>query len=447
MVRNYSNFSKWALIKYVSWLIFTVDYSIVLCKPEFKFHARIHYTPSLSIVNLERRLQSACILRGGAETNQFNPPNYSNNQRSRSDAVNERTESLRSSVSLADNAEYDPLGMYQTCLIIVLIWVTSGTLFYAFVNDWPLPQSFFYAIDAGMSIGFCTDVHETKIISKAFTVVYILLGASCVGGALALFIQDAMEGIVTANRIEYLRLLEQENKAGNIVQSDYELQSQHLPSLVNETAGPIIFFRKLANEILFMWGSNHRIYIVFIVWVLLGIIWGIVDQKWDVVTATHFAISALATGGLTAPPVNEQGILPARPAIFCGIYCLFGIPLFALTLGHFARVLVQHHVLSAEYSAIKRKLTPKEFDFAKRICTPGDNLMHLSDFIVLQLLRQGKITTEVVEMMRDIFERLDVDGDGKLTLERATSPIAADLDKPTNDWNTVPQLQPPITRN
>jgi len=51
------------------------------------------------------------------------------------------------------------------------------------------------AVDAGMSIGFCTDVAETKLGSKAFTVIYILLGASVVGGALALFIQDIVEGV------------------------------------------------------------------------------------------------------------------------------------------------------------------------------------------------------------------------------------------------------------
>ena len=40
-----------------------------------------------------------------------------------------------------------------------------------------------------MSIGFCTAIAETSISSRAFTVVYILLGASVVGGALALFVE------------------------------------------------------------------------------------------------------------------------------------------------------------------------------------------------------------------------------------------------------------------
>ena len=57
-------------------------------------------------------------------------------------------------------------------------------------------------------IGFCTQVAEVKLISQAFTILYILLGASVVGGALALFIQDAMEGLSTPVIKEYQVLLE-----------------------------------------------------------------------------------------------------------------------------------------------------------------------------------------------------------------------------------------------
>jgi hypothetical protein len=53
-------------------------------------------------------------------------------------------------------------------------------------------------VNAGMSIGFYTDIHEVKLVTKAFTIMYVLLGASVTGGALALFIQDAVEGLSTA---------------------------------------------------------------------------------------------------------------------------------------------------------------------------------------------------------------------------------------------------------
>lgn len=65
--------------------------------------------------------------------------------------------------------------MYLTCFAIVFVWISSGTLFYSNYYQWPLSQSFFYAVDAGMSIGFCTDVAETDVGSRAFTIVLYCL--------------------------------------------------------------------------------------------------------------------------------------------------------------------------------------------------------------------------------------------------------------------------------
>ena len=48
---------------------------------------------------------------------------------------------------------------------------------------------------------------ETRVGSRAFTIVYILLGASCVGGALVLFMKDIMEGIVDLRHDTFEKLL------------------------------------------------------------------------------------------------------------------------------------------------------------------------------------------------------------------------------------------------
>ena len=433
------------------------------------------------------------------------------------------------------NNEYNPLRMYLSCICIVFVWMATGTLFYSWLNEWPIPQSFFYAVDAGMSIGFCTDVYEVKLISKAFTIIYILLGASVVGGALALFIQDAVEGVTSPAIQEYEILLEKEvfdaadvsrtgvlsyeefrslilssstttsnraftsngaSRSGIIQQQNQDQQQQqqqqhdhqlteddiqilwkkfdklkdgviHFEEFVGTYRGigqlidslktqqqeqrqlhgkhrstgknnnsnnhqPSYIFvplvglcrRYIMQLRLFLskcWKLEHRIYFVFCLWIGMGITWGIVRQKWDPITATHFAISALATGGLTGPAVNSYGILEAEPAIFCGIFCLFGIPLFALTLGHFARVLVSNHINAMERVALTKPLTQTEYNLAKHLTTPNDNEVHLSDFIVLQLLRQGRISEDTIHTLKDNFDLLDDNNTGTLSLEQATS--------------------------
>ena len=380
--------------------------------------------------------------------------------------------------------------MYLTCFAIVFVWISSGTLFYSNYYQWPLSQSFFYAVDAGMSIGFCTDVAETDVGSRAFTIVHILLGASCVGGALVLLVQSALEGVASRSAAVYRLILERDSlkkafMAGGVsdimpspvlllypkdwvlrfvqrreegvlsydhfrivlksngLRSLTDREFQHVCSLYDPCGDGYIRYECFASKfegihrilptsrffvyynnsralpvriIVKAWDAsttlltneNYRIYWIFVLWVSMGIIWGIYNQGWDPITATHFAVSALATGGLTAPPVDPlTGVMPAGSALFCGFYCLFGIPLMALTLGLFARVLVEKYIIEEELVALAKPLSQSEYRFASKSLCSTDNAIHLSDYIVLQLMRQGKLSVDSFEFMKRQYQTLD----------------------------------------
>lgn len=117
--------------------------------------------------------------------------------------------------------------------------------------------------------------------------------------------------------------------------------------------------------------------------------------------------------------MDEHGILPTGPAIFCGLYCIFGIPLFALTLSQFASILVEKYVVEEELLAIKRPLTRAEFQFASKSLCSDDIGIHLSDYIVLQLFRQGKLSLELFSFMKRHFQLLDANGSGRLNWDEA----------------------------
>ena len=368
-----------------------------------------------------------------------------------------------------------------------------------------------------MSIGFCTDVAETKVASRAFTILHILLGASCVGGALVLMVQSVLEGVASRSAAEYKLILERDSmrkaffgNGGGVSRDGTCVNNQLLPNirqlksstmskakrrggvgilsyadfrdaltkngLVTLTDGQFQrvcnfydpdregcirydFFadnfrgmhriqrvsrnsiygqynakslssRTLARLYDVLSSRRHRIFLIFVSWIGMGILWGIIDQGWDPITATHFAVSALATGGLTAPPVDPlTGILPTGPALFCGFYCLFGIPLQALTLGIFARVLVEGYIIEEELASMARPLSPSEFLFARKSLRSHNNagynyldhsntdengvMLQLSDYIVLQLMRQGKLSLESFQVMQRQYQMLDQEGDNR----------------------------------
>ena len=345
--------------------------------------------------------------------------------------------------------------VYTELLVIALVWLFVGTLFYSRHNQWPLAQAFFYAVDAGMSIGFCTDVRERHITSRAFTVVYILLGTMVVGGCLTLFLEDTMEGCLEASTRGYWDLLEQKaferadgNGDGKLTYDEFHAFVSSLPHdeaahgievtqlcrRIDRAQTGLIswddFRRAGASRLLRAertsalrtfgaWAHENRVYVLFGAWLCLGVTWGALKQKWDLVTAAHFTVSALATGGLTAPPVNADGILPADDALFVGGYCVVGIPLFAIVLSKVARAIVERHVAQAERQAIATPMRPAEFELARSLCCTEDGFVHLSDFVALHLLRKGKVTIEGMRLLRAQFKLLDRDASGHLTIEEA----------------------------
>tara|TARA_B110001452_G_scaffold183480_1_gene154193 strand:- start:2255 stop:2890 length:636 start_codon:yes stop_codon:yes gene_type:complete len=83
------------------------------------------------------------------------------------------------------------LQQYLVCAGIVGSWILLATIVFAINEKWPLAQSLFYAVDTGMSIGFGA-VAEQKLSTKLFTIAHVLMGASAVGGAIALFADNAI---------------------------------------------------------------------------------------------------------------------------------------------------------------------------------------------------------------------------------------------------------------
>jgi hypothetical protein len=85
--------------------------------------------------------------------------------------------------------------VYVVTLVIYGLWIVSGLLFYYFVDDWTWATSFFFALQGGLSVGFCAPVEHTDS-SRLFTVFYILLGSSVVAGSLGQFAGQLLYGKV-----------------------------------------------------------------------------------------------------------------------------------------------------------------------------------------------------------------------------------------------------------
>jgi len=414
--------------------------------------------------------------------NRLRPPNrtsLSPVDRRRSDVINSKRNTPVSSSNLTRVGSGEKMlqrkrkkfKMYMTCIGIVFSWLSLSTLFYAKFYDWPYPQvSNLHTKNKRNCLQNRKNEEETEVASRLFTIVHILLGASCIGGVLVLLVNSILEGVYNRSTEMYKVIVERYSfdkafKAGNgrlsydefnnvlqsngcilsetelkkacseydldhngfiqyedfdrifegianIVPSSRYINSQWLPLRV--AARAFDSFTSLFTD------KNRRINILFIFWIGVGVAWGM-RYGWDPITATHFAVSALATGGLTAPKNNvESGYMDTEPALFCAIYSILGIPLFSFTLTQFARVLIEKYYVEDEYDRITQPLSPSEFEFASRSLCSTDDSIHLSDFVILQLFRQGKLSVEELEYMRIQFKAFDKSRDGRLSRSEAT---------------------------
>lgn len=206
-----------------------------------------------------------------------------------------------------------------------------------------------------MSIGFCTDVVEPNVFSRAFTVVYILLGASCVGGALVLMVQSILEEAAQRTSLRYRHILEIDSYKKDFFNDGKQSWVANLQSMQHATnpekIGALSYdgFRKslerngcyptdeefssvcktydprdngfiryedfqaiftgsdkilstlqfndrcfLTRMLVRSWRTiaplftdeTQRIYLIFIAYIGIGVIWGMMNQKWDFITAT-----------------------------------------------------------------------------------------------------------------------------------------------------------------
>jgi len=355
------------------------------------------------------------------------------------------------------------LPLAVVCIGAVAVWISLATAYYAKYENWPYAQSLFYAVDTGMSIGFGT-VAEQKLSTKLFTVAHVLMGASAVGGAIALFAEAAVAGSTAIANAEYTMasvrasfVAADTDASGSLSHKELEVVLKKVvPSLskkdmqvaisvfdhnndgqvtideflaavedfvdgetsVEESVRMAIEAKtsslvvKVAKAI-GAWLDKNRVIALWLVWILGGAAWGVMTEGWHPINGLYFAVGALATGGLEGPALNAAGTIPDKQATFVALYCLTGIPIFAMALGQFANVFVERQLAAKERAALQKPITRDEFEFAQRIMG-DDGKVDMAEFMALELLRLGKIDTNTLDTIKREFQRLDKDGDGHL---------------------------------
>jgi hypothetical protein len=172
-----------------------------------------------------------------------------------------------------------------------------------------------------------------------------------------------------------------------------------------------------------MSGFLFKAFLIFVVSVFTGVIFGMLYEKWNFGQSLLFAVSALSTGGLESPTTDNTGMW------FAGFYCLFGVPVYGYLLAS-AAGFIESKNGDAQKAAILTKFSARDSEFLMRIDEQGDGV-DWGEFLEIFLLKLDLASPEDLENIREKFNKMDVDHSGKLDIRELNVELAfskADVD-------------------
>mmetsp|Transcript_74872 Transcript_74872/g.219341 ORF Transcript_74872/g.219341 Transcript_74872/m.219341 type:complete len:418 (+) Transcript_74872:66-1319(+) len=377
------------------------------------------------------------------------------------------------------------------CTIVVVGWLLLGTFVYKIAGNcstdascaagelvetevcgWSLQESFYYSVQAGLSIGFGL-LPETEEGSRLYTVFHVMVGSSIVGGILALFMTlaisrhhadaDREERILARHcqrlhrdgykgfKLEELRGLMRRHPRFyrdilELVESDHATVESKMDTFLQMTDKER---RKAVDELIVeahsqedqlkggrlsmdqlkeldsrergikyklqtMLAAHYSFVVVwglFCFWMLLGIIYGVVAEKWSFIQSLYFAVSTCSTGGLQSVTRSPDG----WHVLFAAFFALIGVPMYGAALGTFANVIVDRYNAKVFNARMNTRFEAAEVEFVEHINGHRDTeYMGQAEFLELELLKLGVADRDLLTQLRDKFRELDTRGEGKV---------------------------------
>merc|ERR1719296_39882 len=150
-----------------------------------------------------------------------------------------------------------------------------------------------------------------------------------------------------------------------------------------------------------------------IIWVIIGALYVCLAEGASIVSGLYFAVTSMSTAGLYAVTSTSDGSV----YWFTGVFCLIGVPLYAIMLGSYANILVEQYNKEQLLDSIHQRMGGAEVAFLEHLVqNEHKDRADFADYVEIQLLRLGKVDREFLRQLREDFNALDQDGEGRVPL-------------------------------
>ena len=318
--------------------------------------------------------------------------------------------------------DYVRSDIFLLTILVYALWLTVGLLYYIHYEQFTWPTAFYYAIEAGLAIGFCSpgDVDD---YSKLFTMGFVLAGTTVVSGCMATVILRLLSPGVSilstvAPEDEYLDIQWPKRPFEN-----WESFKLYLQCIAEHVA---VFMRYESNKLF------YTQFVVFLIWMGLGCVYGMLVENWTFITSLYWAVTGSSGGGLqsapcnpgtggtnadgTAQPLCDMGIR----GFIMGLFFMGGVPFYAMTMSNFAFYIARHAIHMHAQRMVRTPVNYDEFLFSANLLSAKGHLstsLNMGEYVLLNFMRLGVISGDQIVEFRDQFRELDKNDRGVLELK------------------------------
>ena len=272
---------------------------------------------------------------------------------------------------------------------IWLLWLSAGTAFYYLEEDLAVYEAIYVSTSIGYGI-FWHELTSSNTYAKIYTSLHFCIGVLGVAFAMAVFARNLI-----IKRKQWF----------------HEVKQQRSIRMALTT-------EELWNDIValfeYYWPKVY-VHFLFVLWMVLGIVWGVASLQLKVLDAWLFSMTAMATGGLVSLP--SSGV-HARDYVFYSIFIAVGAPLMAISCGVLAHNISMYGKAAKMMSKINAPMTEDELVMMNHLdLEDDDGYIDRAEFAILVLVRIGALNPDLIGALFERFYEIDADGKGNIAYE------------------------------
>lgn len=280
--------------------------------------------------------------------------------------INELMSQLEESID-AEKKRYQGVVyvLWLCAAIFLLIWIVGLPLAIAFTEDWTYQAAWYFSIQAGFGVGYGALTVRTQGM-EIFLIIHLFLGAISISFLIAYLIS-------------------------RMIDSSEKKKKSKARITKEELGEPVIGWKS------WVIGS-----ILLLLVIVMGVLYGMLYEKWNFTESLYFIISTCQTSGLLAPAIKPKDPDNLFAPLFVSLLVVLAVPLWAYNIGKASVELVNLDRAQRRQSSVMERNQRSQAVFMRLAPSMGidvsdpDNIqVNLAGFIV-QLLVYHKMADEAV---------------------------------------------------